>query len=377
MNSRTTFLLVALLLLPVTPLRSQCVRFGFSREPVVTNGVAGAVAITSIDVNRDTRPDLILAGKSGAHLLLNAGSGRFAAPKVLAPGAASGVAAGDFNRDGNADVVVSFDSGGDNIRTFVGDGRGNFAAGIALQAGDGVTALAAEDLDADADLDLIAAERTSKSLIVFKGDPTGAFTESQRLVITGAQTLDHIALADLNGDGAGDVVTSDDRRRIAVALNDRKGQFGGVNGWDGAGALQLVGDVAAGDVDFDGRIDLLVMSNFAPTVYRGRGDGTFDARTAFDAGSFAPYRFFFRDVNADRRTDLLIADRTIGVQLFLNDPNGSYLSRPLAPDLLDVSGILTRDFDRDSLSDVLILAEGGAVSLFRGECRTRHRPVKR
>lgn len=63
-----------------------------------------------------------------------------------------------------------------------------------------------------------------------------------------------------------------------------------------------------GDVDGDGRLDLVTSGTGAPprvTVYPGRGDGTFDRDAAVDTALFTFSQFVVADVTGDGRADVL------------------------------------------------------------------------
>ncbi|PCC71577.1 Repeat domain-containing protein [Nannocystis exedens] len=100
---------------------------------------------------------------------------------------------------------------------------------------------------------------------------------------------------------------------------DDTGEPPGTSGPDDTGAedparMPLVTEVwefeamDLGDVDGDGRLDLVTSGTGAPprvTVYPGRGDGTFDRDAAVDTPLFAFSQFVVADVTGDGRADVL------------------------------------------------------------------------
>ena len=74
----------------------------------------------------------------------------------------------------------------------------------------------------------------------------------------------------------------------------------------------ILGSIAAGDFDDDGRLDLAVVGSKddgsgAVEVLAGKGDGTFKPPVEYLAGSY-PGPIVARDFNGDGRADLAVAD---------------------------------------------------------------------
>jgi len=160
--------------------------FGAARQSAV--GTIGPVSLTVADFNNDGKLDLAVINQdpigyewnSFMSVLLGNGDGTFRAPTAGA--GAIGMAAGDFNNDGNIDLVVDsndFDSGG-YVQVLLGNGRGGFTAEpvdwspltfITAPAG-----LAAGDLNGDGKLDAVMVSGPGSDIgAAFLGDGDGRF----------------------------------------------------------------------------------------------------------------------------------------------------------------------------------------------------------
>src|SRR5437762_765589 len=115
--------------------------------------------------------------------------------------------------------------------------------------------------------------------------------------------------------------------------------------------------VAAGDVNGDGTLDLVVANSLANSisVLLGNGDGTFQAARTFDAGlGSGPIWVVIADVNGDRKPDILLANQSrnsVGVLL----GNGDGTFQPVmnfATGGNFAESIVIRDFNGDGKMDL-------------------------
>jgi len=119
--------------------------------------------------------------------------------------------------------------------------------------------------------------------------------------------------------------------------------------------------VAAGDFDGDGRMDLVIGARFVTGYYVAsqREDGTFQVHQT-RAPSKTYLDIELADVSGDGREDLL----TSSGDIFLRQPDGSLARTPtfhLTPPPGEPQGwafLAAADFDRDGWTDVTLLANG-------------------
>ena len=176
------------------------------------------------DFNEDTHPDLVVAYEGqfeqlngGLKIALGNGDGTFKAPQTLRDSiAAIGVAAADFNRDGNLDLALAMEHAGWDVAIYLGRGDGSFAAPapLGLKEGSlsflkGVIVLDG-DRDGKPDLGLPVGDE----VLGLRGLGDGTFAPFIRAPIGGGAVM----TADLNQDGWPDLLAPNDY--IGLYINE-------------------------------------------------------------------------------------------------------------------------------------------------------------
>ena len=184
----------------------------------------GFVALGDLDSDGDL--DLVATGRSTSTLSvrLNTGNGTFTVPAngtLTLGNAASQVALGDVDSDGDLDIVTN--TGSSNV--LLNSGNATFSPSLAgTYASTQASSLTLADMDADGDLDIVAANYADKTVSVRfnnqvnSGSFTG-FNSSNDFSVTGRVAA--MAVGDLDGDNDLDVVAvnSYDANTISVRLN--------------------------------------------------------------------------------------------------------------------------------------------------------------
>ncbi len=339
------------------------------------------------------------SGGSSISIYLGKGDGTFTAtgPSYASIYGGTSVAISDIDGDGHLDLVVGLASNGIYVPPqfgqgftmfLMGNGDGTFRGAPVYPhaAGSGIHgAFAAGDFNNDGNIDVL----TTTS------DNGGITTGLQLLLGNGKGTLtpqtsntsvvpSFVAAADINGDGKLDAVTlastTDNSGNVNLALVTLKG-----NG-DGTFATPVsypVGtpspngffpDLALGDTRATGKPDAVLYENGALYLLENNGDGTFatpvlvDTENDFQALAVA-------DVNGDGKADIVALTSTPvdpitttnSLLVYLSQGNGTFASPvTLAASLTDVADMIVADVNKDGKPDIVLLTSNsntGASSL--------------
>ncbi len=242
------------------------------------------------DLNRDGRPDVAMAryydmDSDDVSVLLQAADGSFgpSLPQYPTGAGATSVVLGDLNGDGKLDVVTANAA---SLSVLLGRGGGSFGAKTDYPVGGAPRVLLLGDLNGDGNLDIV----TNVAVLFGKGDGTFTVKPDDG---TGIGT-DWSALGDFNGDGKLDVVTANYVETttnggigtVSVRLGNGDGSFGAKTDFE-AGVMP--DGVAVGDVNGDGKLDLAVANSgldgaWSLSVLLGKGDGSFGAAEELPIG---------------------------------------------------------------------------------------------
>jgi hypothetical protein len=360
---------------------------GTFQAPQNYSAGGGALNVTVADVNGDGHPDLITANGGFANnsvsVVLNNGDGTFAAPFLFAADQNPvAVAVGDFNGDGKVDLMVANHNSND-ISLLYGEGNGVFVAPRAfdVSGGPGAGAVVAGDFNGDGWTDLVVANTTVNpggpppppgAITILINNRDGTF-RTMKTLTTAAPIMDMVA-GDFNGDGKLDlaVSTSDSHMNsiITVFLGNGNGTFQKpINSPAGQG----LGDMAVGDVNGDGKLDLVGVNgpNDKVSVLLGNGNGSFGSATTYAVGA-NPDSVALGDFNGDGKLDIAVTSdgnpppngHPPSWSILLGNGNGTF-GAATTTNFPMGSGIPTAvtlgDFNRDGKLD-LVTANNGPMS---------------
>jgi len=327
----------------------------------------GSRALALADFDGDGATAIPVAGNTGAvSVLLGKGDGKFGSKRVTAIGGTlKSIASADLNHDGREDVVTVSDL---EVAVLLGDGSGSFVETQTEKAYYSSNSIEIADFDADGHADLALGSTCSPSFykdtsvdILFGG---GDGTFSNRVQYFGGfDCFERIAVADVNHDGAADIVTSP----IDTLLGNGDGSFSPVRITSKASSGNVLG---LGDWNGDGNVDLASATDHWVTVFLGDDDGKFGTNLTYTA-KYAPYTLALADLDRNGTLDLITAGThefhggtgASAVSVLFGAGNGSYAASIDYDTPLNTQEVATADANADGWPDLITLEQEASTAM--------------
>jgi hypothetical protein len=262
----------------------------------------------------------------------------------------------DLNQDGHLDLVAGCHR---EVVVLLNDGKGGFREHSRTASTSNPTELAAGDYDKDGHVDIAFADHDTFALWLLRGDGKGGLSRMglTRVQKTGRPHTHGLFSGDWNRDGKFDALHFNVNEGRAVVLNG-----------DGRGELTPSAQVdlpapynpAMADFNGDGILDFAAPA-WRPasiSVLLGDGKGGFQhaAGSPFRLTEERPYFAAAGDVNGDGKPDVITShDDTGMVSILLGDGKGGFRKADANPKDLGVGmyGIRILDWNGDGKNDIV------------------------
>ena len=367
---------------------------------------SGPLQTVIADLDGDGKPDLIVGDAYGGEISIyrnistngSLTAGSFAS-RVILPGITGtydnpySIAVADLDGDSRLDIIaINADSNVVSIyRNISSPGTlttNSFATRIDLSGGNTMRGLAVQDLNGDGLPEIVTANAGDNTISVYQNLSTvGNIAFATRVNFATASGPQGLAIGDLDGDGNPDVAVTCSGGTPTVSVFRNLGTGGNIMANSLAShvdfpALPSVFPIAIGDVDGDGKLDLVVgisQSSDAILVYRNTSTVGSITTNSFAA----PVRFAapgwvnsvaLADLDGDGKLDIALSTQQSGnyFSIFKNISSpGSFTTASLASRVdysagNNPSGISIGDLDGDGRPDIVFAnTYGNTISIYR------------
>ena len=301
------------------------------------------------------------ARAGSASLFLNRSSRQFTVQSTLSPGfGLQHAATADLNGDRIEDIAAVSDQDQQRrVVLWLSDGPRSYVEQAPIALDGTPNAVAFGDFDEDGEEDLVATSRTTEELIEVRRGLGGALFEDPT-VIRPEFSVGAVQVDDVDGDDHLDLIT-DNSGRFSIYYGHGDGTFTPptvVRVLDSANGLQVA------DVDGDGEKDIVTRSS----VHRGQGNRTFEPaeRLPFE---HATRHAGVGDFNGDGVVDVVVTAAE-GVRVALGDGAGRFVAQEIREWAFESTAVVVSDLDGDGFDDVVATdfegrGELGAFLTFR------------
>lgn len=366
----------------------QSVAVPFASEVVIAENALGAHSVASAEFDRDGRLDILSASREDGQIIWhrNIGNLKFRPIVLTVAGGAYMAIPADLNRDGYTDAVAvavgalapsaattpeaDAPATGDGavfwLRNNLGAGRVQFTrfdidVGLAYPV-----AVHAADIDGDGDLDVLVTTRDGHQVLLYENDGAGdAPSFTRRVIDDSLSGAVSVVTGDIDGDGKLDILAAGENNNQIVWYRNLGGRPAAFerrfirNGPVPDPRFDYAKTVAVGDIDGDGDLDIVFGSENENLVgwYENQGRGA--AFVEHVLTTTADHVKLVKVVDIDRDGDLDILavssdDNTVAI--FENDGGRppQFTRKVLTNTAQGARGVHAADFDRDGDIDVIV-----------------------
>jgi hypothetical protein len=385
-----------------------------SPQNISVDRSAPVCAVTDLD--KDGRPDIAAVTPSGRfYPLIQTGFQRGIGRSYGADTNPQFMSSGDLNNDGLFDLVTET---GDRLSIYYQQPGGVFGPrmtithpGTAGWPGD----IDIGDLNGDGWNDIAVAGLSSVGVYIFNGTPMGPMAPyyfpitnlwarnglciadvssdgREDLVVlgwngisvllqtpsgtlatpwtypTGGSWPNGLAVADMNGDGRKDVVTANTgSNNIGILLQNMGGNLNSAIIYATSGNSQGTDSLAVGDVNGDGRNDVLIVCKGSKMldVLTQKNDGSLNDKVSYpvyendNTGPTAAVA----DLDADGQNEVVVSNSNSGnLTIFDQDSSGVLFEKDTYKTGTNPHGVVARDMNGDGCADIAV-SNGGSNNL--------------
>ena len=294
----------------------------------------------------------------------NNGDGTYLVPEYYRYYNCHTVSTSDFNGDGDIDLVSMSD---DDLDIFLGNGDGTLQHLIDYEVGADARSVCIADYNGDSIEDLALINRSPRTASLFLGNGDGTF--QSRTDYAAGSDPEEACTADFDGDGEMDLaITNGSPSEVSILFGNGDGTFQSPASVSAYGLIHPYG-ICASDFDGDGDIDLAVGDDSLHWSHNGlgfmenNGDGTFQPPAIY----YSEWRtkvLVAADLDRDGDSDI-VAKSTYGIWTYLNDGDGTFVAHHWNY-INAIESFCISDFNHDRVPDIAAIGSRPDLSLLMG-----------
>lgn len=322
--------------------------------------------VSTADYNSDGRPDIAVSNSASNTVSVLLGTGAsgsytFLPKSDYATGTTPyGNASADVTGDGVTDIIISNYASG-TLSVWVGVGNGSFSSRIDYPIGSGsnIQDIEVADFDGNGKVDVAGPSRSTMLSLFTFFQKNGVLIPNHYDVPTYGVGY-YLASGDFNADGALDIVQSNYTAtgKISILLNNNNNTGSFATKVDYNTTIPNVAGVAVADFNNDGKQDIVACdrngaAGTSVSVFTGVGDGTFNARSGYTT-ALDPWSVAAGDINNDGRIDIISGNYTASnISVLLGNGDGTFQAKTDVSTHANPRSVTIADFNNDKKMDVM------------------------
>jgi hypothetical protein len=315
--------------------------------------------VTLGDFNQDGNQDVLITNKESLFMSLKFGNGvdGFASETTL-PVALNTTSAdvADFNGDGYLDIAA-LNEGNQGVYIFLGNGDGSFQTPSQGSLGSSPTTLAIGDFNNDGNPDIAFARTSDNSYFIYLGNGTGRFIQTAAVPVGNAPQ--HLVIANFNRDDFLDIAVANfDDNTVSIRLGNGDGSFSGTTDIP---VGQGPNHISIGDFNNDTNQDLVIANSNGTTMSIVLGDGLGTALSVTEVTTTdVPAIVKVGEFNGDGIQDVVsISALNTGnlLKIYSGNGTGGFTEFSSIDICCQLSALAIGNINNDALSDIVLATQ--------------------